>query len=564
MHGHIKEPMQDFSTGDVVPAAFLDRLQADDVLLSQALAELATGYLLPKIHTADHKMAATTAPDTFTLEAGAAFTVAGVRFVTEARTFTVPDNATRYLRAEVAEDCGELETWYADPVDQTVADPLVRRRTVTLYLSSVSAPSSPTSMRIAQAVKGAAGTHPVLTFYANAGEPLALVEHGDAAHAHAAAHISYNNAAAALPGNPATVQAALDALDARLDAVTLPGGELAQRPAATSAEAIAGVINTKDITPQTLKAAFDAWGGGTERPAASSAEAIAGTLTTKDITPKALRDAFDAWGGGTQRPVASPDEAIAGVINTKDITPATLRAALDKRDGLPWQLAAWPTVCASNNRVPVTAVAGAGGGRVTVAAGTKIHLNQLEGDLFIPRILATPDWDSGTLDVNSLYFVRAHVAADGALLVYICKGADGDVMPGSAVGTPGGDAGGGFDSTRLDALLARVQTGAAGTVPAVKQYSNANRIIASYNIPGGTMAVSAANVSSLTKTISLSFGRTPRVRLVGFQCQVTATNEETEPTISISATRDVATIISHCSSSDGLYRDMPVQFAIEA
>jgi hypothetical protein len=223
--------MKDFSTGDVVPAAFLDRLQADDVLLSQALAELATGYLLPAIHTADHKMAATTAPDKFTLEAGAAFTLAGVRFVTEARTFTVPDNATRYLRAEVAEDCGELETWYADPVDQTVADPLVRRRTVKLYLSSVSAPSSPSSMRIARAVKGAAGTHPELTFYANAGEPLALVEHGDAAHAHAAAHISYNNAAAALPGNPDTVQAALDALDARLDAVTLPGGELAQRPA---------------------------------------------------------------------------------------------------------------------------------------------------------------------------------------------------------------------------------------------------------------------------------------------------------------------------------------------
>lgn len=184
--------------------------------------------------------------------------------------------------------------------------------------------------------------------------------------------------------------------------------------------------------------------------------------------------------------------------------------------------------------------------------------------MYIPRTMATSDWDSGTLDVNSLYFVRAHVAADGALLVYICKGADGDVTPDTSMGTPGGDAGGGFDSTRLDALLARVQTGAAGTVPTVKLYINANRINASYDIPGGTMAVSAANVSSLTKTISLSLGRTPRVRLVGFQCQVTATNEETEPTISISATRDVATIISHCSSSDGLYRDMPVQFAIEA
>lgn len=76
------------------------------------------------------------------------------------------------------------------------------------------------------------------------------------------------------------------------------------------------------------------------------------------------------------------------------------------------------------------------------------------------------------LAVNSTYYLRARVNA-GSLQVYLQRGTDADAPPVSLVGIPDAAAGGGFDTTKLDILFARIVTGAAGSAPVVSTYANA-------------------------------------------------------------------------------------------
>lgn len=162
------------------------------------------------------------------------------------------------------------------------------------------------------------------------------------------------------------LEQALDALQGRTitgTGLATGGGDLTQSrtldvPAASGAEAIAGTATDKALTPAALRAVQAALsigvsglatGGGdlTEGrtitvPAATGAEAIAGTVTDKALTPGALRAVQAALsigvsglatGGGDLTegrtigvPAATGGETIAGTATDRAITPAALFA----------------------------------------------------------------------------------------------------------------------------------------------------------------------------------------------------------------------------------------------
>ncbi|PBN41501.1 hypothetical protein [Sphingobium sp. D43FB] len=162
---------------------------------------------------------------------------------------------------------------------------------------------------------------------------------------------------------PAALRAVQAALSISVSGLATGGGDLTDVrtigvPAATGAEAIAGTVTDKALTPAALRAVQTALsigvsglatGGGdlTEGrtigvPAATGTEAIAGTATDKALTPAALRAVQAALsigvsglatGGGdlTENrtigvPAATGTEAIAGTATDKALTPAALRA----------------------------------------------------------------------------------------------------------------------------------------------------------------------------------------------------------------------------------------------
>ena len=70
--------------------------------------------------------------------------------------------------------------------------------------------------------------------------------------------------------------------------------------------------------------------------------------------------------------------------------------------------------------------------------------------------LITPAFSSPDLIASQTYYLRAKVGNTGALQIYLQRGTDSDTIPASLIGTPDAASGGGFDSTVLDMLLARV------------------------------------------------------------------------------------------------------------
>lgn len=148
-----------------------ERLQNDSVALSLALTNLAKGYLLPKIHTADNKLAYTTSADTVTLAADQEFTIAGVRFNTTdlvSLDFIIPADSTKYLRAKLADDCGLVEAYDVD--QPPLPDPINRYRTVDVYLSDDGSATTADDLLILKAVQGTAGTVPTVTAYGADGQ----------------------------------------------------------------------------------------------------------------------------------------------------------------------------------------------------------------------------------------------------------------------------------------------------------------------------------------------------------------------------------------------------------
>lgn len=156
--------------------------------------------------------------------------------------------------------------------------------------------------------------------------------------------------------------------------------------------------------------------------------------------------------------------------------PATVEAA-GLADDLASPLLAlpFPTIASADNRMAVNGSTVAGtGGAVSVAADVLIMLGSevVAGKTGRMRTFTTQAWTSANLDINSTYFLRAQVSG-GALSFYVQKGDDADTVPASLKGTPGNANGGGFDSTPIDMLVAKVVTGAAGSMPTVTALANA-------------------------------------------------------------------------------------------
>lgn len=160
---------------------------------------------------------------------------------------------------------------------------------------------------------------------------------------------------------PAALRAVQAALSIGVSGLATGGGDLTEGrtitvPAATGAEAIAGTVTDKALTPATLRAVQAALsigvsglatGGGEltegrtiDVPAATGGETIAGTATDRAITPAALfalRSAIAFSGGGLVKgggnlalsrtltvDAASSADVAAGSATDKAITPAAL------------------------------------------------------------------------------------------------------------------------------------------------------------------------------------------------------------------------------------------------
>jgi hypothetical protein len=177
--GWIKKKFHDFGMGEMFAPLAVDRLEEDDALLSKALIDLHVLHHYPIINTARHVMDVVAAADQITLGDNIVFAVGGVVFTThdQQRIFTIPDNTTKFLRAEVAPTCGDLAAC-ASTQDGACLTPLARKLVCSFTLTEGAetdlegtggGASSPTSMRILKAVKGAAGSVPTITLYANDG-----------------------------------------------------------------------------------------------------------------------------------------------------------------------------------------------------------------------------------------------------------------------------------------------------------------------------------------------------------------------------------------------------------
>lgn len=130
-----------------------------------------------------------------------------------------------------------------------------------------------------------------------------------------------------------------------------------------------------------------------------------------------------------------------------------------------------PQVATSDRALAITSIRATAGGKVSVAAGTKLSLAEeiKAGETGVARVFTTVAWESADLAADSEYYLRAQVV-DGALTLYTQQGLAADTAPASLRGTVDGSSGGGFPSTPLDARLARIVTGAAGTTPSVTSY----------------------------------------------------------------------------------------------
>lgn len=176
--GYIKGRSHTFEHEEPLPEQVVNLLQDDLSLLSGALTTTIAQLFMPAVFTTDHKMPCIAGADQVTVEDNVLFMVGGVLFNTRdlnSRVFQVPDYATRFLRASVAPECGELAAYETQP--GVIADPLDRQLKVTLAMVNGDETDPPgtgggattrTNMRLLKAVKGGPGSIPAITLYANA------------------------------------------------------------------------------------------------------------------------------------------------------------------------------------------------------------------------------------------------------------------------------------------------------------------------------------------------------------------------------------------------------------
>ena len=195
-------------------------------------------------------------------------------------------------------------------------------------------------------------------------------------------------------------------------------------------------------------------------------------------------------------------------------------------DGLPYAALPYPTIATPDHRLSVTPAAAMAGGTVAIAAGTLVALGtDLGGGLGRLGTWTTPAWQSPDLAAGARHYLRARIEG-GALEVYVQQGTDADTAPAGLTGTPGGAAGGGFDSTVLDVLIALVVTAAAGSVPAVTSLANSPNLWARYGV------ASSVGSSRLEDHV-YNWGRAPHKYAFSFDSDTPRQDNETELALTI-------------------------------
>lgn len=181
--------------------------------------------------------------------------------------------------------------------------------------------------------------------------------------------------------------------------------------------------------------------------------------------------------------------------------------SLELSGPLPFAALDFPTVATADGRLTVVGAAmEGGGGSITVPAGVLIALAEADPTKALgrPRVVETIEWTSAALPVNATLYLRGNIR-DRVLQLYIAPGTDTDSVP-VALRSESGQAASGFDSTVVDVLLAKIMTGAAGSVPSVLPLANRKRLEAVAHWSGAFGAY----------TLSLNWARTPRAYVASF------------------------------------------------
>ena len=173
---------------------------------------------------------------------------------------------------------------------------------------------------------------------------------------------------------------------------------------------------------------------------------------------------------------------------------------------VPLQSLPYPTVDTANNRLVITGATGTNGGSVSFAGGDFISIGRsvISGKTGLIKTVPLSAYSSADLDVNSTYYLRA-AFINGVLTTYVQKGTDTDAEPAGLVGTPNAASGGGFDTTVLDALLAKIVTGSAGSAPVVTPMANSSRLTVHVSVPTDLTLGSGGYF-----THTINWGHTPR------------------------------------------------------
>jgi hypothetical protein len=173
----------------------------------------------------------------------------------------------------------------------------------------------------------------------------------------------------------------------------------------------------------------------------------------------------------------------------------------------------YPTIATSTNKLTVTPSAATAGGKVAIAAGTRLTLAEEVASAATGRLrtFTTATYLSDDLLVSSTYYLRAQVDSNGALAIYVQRGTDADAIPAGLRGTPGASSGGGFDSTVLDMLIAKVSTGAAGSTPTVTTLANAAKLQSFTYRPNEALSPAPYGTPGSLTAITLNWARRPSV-----------------------------------------------------
>lgn len=222
----------------------------------------------------------------------------------------------------------------------------------------------------------------------------------------------------------------------------------------------------------------------------------------------ALRERTADW-------LQNPPMLMAQFYNKDAVDAANLNAIQQAliQAAVPFTALPFPTVLRTGNVLAITPASGSLGGTVAVPAGTGISLGKVitAGQTGLMTYAATPAWTSPVMQPNSTYYLRAMFNSVGVLTLYTQRGTDADPIPASLQGIPDAPSGGGFDSTVVDVLLAKIVTGATGSTPTVTALANNARLNATLAQTGLAQSVDVNFVATYTATFTYNWARVPAV-----------------------------------------------------